>query len=239
MVLREEMIRRGPLRVLERSLGGGLAAGEIGVVTARKGVGKTAFLVGIGLDEALRGRKVLHVTLKRSVEQVTRYYDEIFAALARSRRLEDHAESRMAMERHRHIISYRDGDLSIGRIGESLDFLAEHAGFAPDVIILNGFPDFESGDPELPRIMLDLRELARARRLPLWINALRHREGQERDERDVPVSVARCDEAIAVILRLEPRADHVRLRIVKDRDAAELPDLRLELDPATLLLRWR
>ena len=38
-----------PIRILERCCRGGLRPGELGVVMARAGVGKTAFLVQIGL----------------------------------------------------------------------------------------------------------------------------------------------------------------------------------------------
>jgi len=44
---------------------------------------------------------------------------------------------------------------------------------------------------------------------------------------------------ISVIIGLEPQDDHVRVRLLKDHDRTEIPDLNMELDPKTLLLRWR
>ena len=46
---------RSPLRLLEKGLHGGLGRGNLGVVLAGHGVGKTSFLVCVGLDELLRG----------------------------------------------------------------------------------------------------------------------------------------------------------------------------------------
>ena len=60
---RKELNERSPLRVLEKSIHGGLGRGNVGVIVARKGVGKTAFLVGVALDDLMRDRKVLHVSL--------------------------------------------------------------------------------------------------------------------------------------------------------------------------------
>ena len=40
-MLKEDLIEKSPMRKLEKALGGGLAAGEVGVVTSKKGVGKT------------------------------------------------------------------------------------------------------------------------------------------------------------------------------------------------------
>ena len=44
---------RSPLRLLEKGLHGGLGKGNLGLVLAGHGVGKTACLVGIALDVAL------------------------------------------------------------------------------------------------------------------------------------------------------------------------------------------
>ena len=78
----KDLSERSPLRVLDQSIHGGLGRGNIGVVVARHGVGKTAFLVGVALDELMRGRNVLHVSLDQTAERVRAYYDEIFAAVS-------------------------------------------------------------------------------------------------------------------------------------------------------------
>jgi hypothetical protein len=51
--------------------------------------------------------------------------------------------------------------------------------------------------------------------------------------------VARFDDLISVMLFLDPRSERIRLRILHDRGRQDLADLQLELDPATMLLRWR
>ena len=44
-MVKQELIERSPVRFLEKSANGGLAAGEIGVLTSKKRVGKN-FCVG-------------------------------------------------------------------------------------------------------------------------------------------------------------------------------------------------
>ena len=119
-----EINQRSPLRALETSLGGGLGDGDIGVVVARTGIGKTAFLVGIALDKLLRGRRVLHVSMGHSVEKVCAYYDEIFADLAHDQELSDVWQVRLEMERNRNIHVYSDGNMSADRLRQCLDALA-------------------------------------------------------------------------------------------------------------------
>lgn len=235
MVYGKELNKRSPLRVFERSIHGGLGKGNIGVVTSRKGVGKTAVLIGVALDDLLQDRKVLHVTVGGSVEKLSNFYEEIFRDLAASSKIEDMAETRLTMVKNRHILSYRDADFSVKRIRKSMDFLAEHAAFQPSALIIDGWPDFGTVANE---DLSELKSLAGDMQVEIWITALRHREGQERDQRDVPVEVSRHDQHISVIVRLEPESDHVKLRIVKDHENDNLTDLHMELDPKTLLLKW-
>ena len=94
---RKFLSARSPLRLLERGLHGGLGKGNIGLVLAGPGVGKTSFLVGVALDDLLRGEHVLHVSLDQSVSHTRAYYDTVFDELASSTHLEDevrvHAET--------------------------------------------------------------------------------------------------------------------------------------------------
>ena len=75
---------RSPLRLLEKGLHGGLGTGNLGVVLAGHGVGKTAFLVAVAIDELLRGGRVLHVCLDHTVAHVRAHYDTVFEDLASS-----------------------------------------------------------------------------------------------------------------------------------------------------------
>ncbi len=84
MSLIREIYDRSPLRVLDRSIHGGLGRGNIGVVCAGHGAGKTAFLVSVALDHLMSGDQVLHVAVDQPVDRIRNYYDEIFAEMARA-----------------------------------------------------------------------------------------------------------------------------------------------------------
>src|SRR4051794_34561518 len=138
----KELNERNPWRLFEDSIHGGLGAGNIGVVVARHGIGKTAFLVGIALDDAMRGRKALHVALDKTVDHVREFYDEIFMDLAHSAHLEDLASERLEMERNRMIHTYVGNTFNVDKLRQSITFLREVAHFEPACLILQGF-DFE------------------------------------------------------------------------------------------------
>ncbi len=232
----KDVLERSPVRVFERAIEGGLGRGRLGVVLSRHGVGKTAFLTGLALDALLRGRKVLHISTQESVERLRRFYDQLFQALAEQLQLADRAVRQLEMERNRHILVYNRKLFSLEKLEQSVGFLRQAAHFEPSLVIMDGTPRFEQTEEWE---MEGVARLARAWDAEIWTSSLTHREGQECDARGVPLTVARFDAWLAVIVLLESRGERVRVRILKDHDRAEVADLRLELDPATMLLRWQ
>jgi hypothetical protein len=227
---------RSPLRILERALGGGLGRGNIGVVLSRHGVGKTGFLIGIALDALLQGRKVLHISTKESVEHTRDFYDLLFRNLTTDLQLDNLAQRHLEMERNRHILVYNRKLFSLAKLEQSVSFLREAAGFVPSVVIMDGTPRFEKTEEWE---MEGVARLASEWDAEIWTATNLHREGQELTAKGIPVTVAQFDRWLSVILLLEPTAERVRVRILKDRDRDDIADLRSILDPVTRLLRWQ
>jgi len=227
----KELSERNPLRLFEHSIHGGVGPGNIGVVVARHGIGKTAFLVGIALDDAIRGRKVLHVSLDKTVDHMREFYDEIFMDLAHSAGLEDLATARLEMERHRMIHTYAGGTFTADKLRHSVQFLKEVAHFDPACLILQGFA---FGKATLADIEA-LRQLAAEFKVELWMSALTHR-GVASDDRGIPEPLAKLAPAIAVIVQMADDDGIVKLSLLKDHDNANVAKLTLALDPSTMLL---
>src|SRR5512133_3870711 len=108
-MIRQEAILQSPLRVLDRTIRGGLGKGHLGVIVAPAGVGKSACLVQLGLDALLRGRSVLHVAVGQSVEHVSARYDALFAELVARVDLADRRGVRESVARRRLIWSLDAG----------------------------------------------------------------------------------------------------------------------------------
>jgi len=228
---RKELNERNPLRLFEHSINGGLGPGNIGVVVARHGIGKTAFLVGIALDDAMRGRKAMHVSLDKTVDHLREFYDEIFMDLAHSAHLEDIPAERLEMERNRIIHTYAGKSFTIHKLRHSINFLREYAHFDPACLILEGF-DFERAT------VTDLdafRELAREYNVEMWMSAVTHR-GVPSDEHGVPEPIAKLASSIAVIVQMTDHSDGVHVSLLKDHDNPNVAKLMLALDPETMLL---
>src|SRR5262245_288623 len=227
----KELNERNPLRLFEHSIHGGLGRGNMGVVVARHGIGKTAFLVGIALDDAMRGRKVLHVSLDKTVDHLREFYDEIFMDLAHSAQLEDLPAERLEMERNRIIHTYAGKSFTIHKLRHSVNFLKEYAQFHPDCLILEGF-DFERGSLA---DMEAFRQLAADLNVEMWMSAITHR-GVPSNQDGIPEPLAKLASTIAVIVQMADNSDGVQLSLLKDHDNPNVAKLTLALDPSTMLL---
>ncbi len=97
-------LRRSPRTLLERDGHPGPGGGHLALVMARAGVGKTAFLVGIGIDALLSGQKVLHISLDCTVDKIRDWYDDLLREmLRREKKLEHRAALQLELERRRNI----------------------------------------------------------------------------------------------------------------------------------------
>ncbi len=228
----KEVNARSPLRVFEKSIHGGLGKGNLGVVTSRAGVGKTACLMGIALDDLMRERKVLHVSNKDSVDHVREFYEEIFQEIRRTSHLADAAATSLAVERCRIIHTYRGVEFTPERLTRDVEFYRTHAHFDPEVIVVDGvdLSDFEEAE------VATLRDTARNFNVELWLSALTHREDPITHPRGIPNPVARFESWFDVVVQLEPLDHAVQLRLLKDHENPNVEDLHLRLDPRSLLL---
>jgi len=226
-VYRKFLNVRSPLRLLEKGLHGGLGPGNLGVVLAGHGVGKTSFLVGVAMDELLREGRVLHVSLSHSVRHVRAHYDTVYEELAESTHLEDERLIHAEIDRHRSVRVYPPGSLSMKKLREAVEVEIETAG-KPSLIVLEGVELAEMSRDEAAA----LKELAVELGAEVWIEAA----SSEEHVGQIPPAVAVLDDLISVVLVLEPKAEVARLRALKDHENPDLTDLHVSLDPHTLLL---
>jgi len=213
--------------LLEKGLHGGLGPGNLGVVLAGHGVGKTSFLVGVAMDELLREGRVLHVSLSHSVRHVRAHYDTVYEELAESTHLEDERLIHAEIDRHRSVRVYPPGSLSMKKLREAVEVEIETAG-KPSLIVLEGVELAEMSRDEA----VALKELAVELGAEVWIEAA----SSEEHVGQIPPAVAALDDLISVVLVLEPKAEVARLRALKDHENPDLTDLHVSLDPHTLLL---
>ena len=233
---RKEINARSPMRILEASLHGGLGRGNLGVIMARAGVGKTTCLVQIALDDLMRRRRVLHIGLGvPAVDDVLRWYRALFDDIAAEFTLDDRDEATQIIADHRMIESHADALLTPALLRRQLGLYDKHLGFVPDAIIIDDF-DWSGKKDVTGTCLAGLKECAKRSNADLWMTAqIRRDETGLQPTRVSPPCEAYLD-LIDVALLLEPREDHVSLRLLKDHDDLDPQDTALSLAPNTMRL---
>lgn len=227
----KEFISVSPLRILDKSLHGGLGRGNLGVLMARAGVGKTACLIHIAFDKIFRREKLVHVSLQEGPEKVASYYQVIYSDLLKALGVRDDGEYRFLLERNRMILAYLNQSFDLERLSVSLRNLSERLEFRPDTLILDGLDVEQAGRP----MMEGLKKTAEEFRVEVWLSALCHRHISQLNERGIPYPCHGIDDLLSIIIQLQPDRSGLFLRLLKDHDRYDIPEGRIALDPNTFL----
>jgi len=170
-------------------LNGGLARGEIGVVTAPTGVGKSHFLVHVGAEALRVGKNVVHYTFELSEKAVGIRYDSNLCNIPSGdivdrkdeviKKYEDSKLGRLIIK------EYPTGSATITTIRNHIEKLLLKS-FVPSLIIID-YADimrssrrFDSLRHELKLIYEEIRNLAMDLSVPIWTASQSNREAADK-----------------------------------------------------------
>ena len=224
-------LRRSPRKLLERDGHPGPGPGRLALIMARVGIGKTAFLVDIGLDALLSGQKVLHISLAGTVDKIRTWYDDILIEMLRSQKqLEHRAEVQADIEPRRHIHTY-DYPFNATRLKDGLRLLKKSLDFEPQVIVLDDV-NAEKLDAET---VASLKSVAREAGAELWMACQTYRKADTLPGH-LPPPADQFEDQVDLAFQLQSHEDKVQLHLLKDHDKMLDEDLHIFLDPQTQLV---
>ena len=231
-MLKEDLIKKNPLRVLSPLALESLPDHRMGLVMARAGLGKTAILVQIAMDSLLRGKKVLHVSVGEGLEKAKAWYEDIFKYIAEGHQLENAAEIEDELMRGRMIMTFKEASLSRPKLEERLNDLIFQNIFRPDLVVVDGF-DFTKADYES---IVDLKEMMASLNVEVWFSALRHRDDERVSAAGVPAPCHEVDGLFDTVVIVKPEQEGILLNIIKDEYDGAAGKI-LNLDPSTMMLK--
>jgi replicative DNA helicase len=213
--------------------GGGLGRGEIGVVTANTGVGKSHWLVAMGCNAMRAGKNVLHYTFELTEHAVGLRYDSNLCDIP-SNEVQDNKEK--VLEKYNEldlgrliIKEYPTGSASSITIRNHVEKLMLK-GFTPSVIIIDyadimrSTKSYDSLRHELKLIYEELRNLAMDLNVPVWTASQANRESAQADivgleNMSEAYGKAMVADVVISISRkaMEKSTGHGRLFIAKNR----------------------
>ena len=166
-------------------LDGGLGRGEIGVVTANTGVGKSHWLVEMGAEALRRGKNVIHYTFELSETAVGIRYDSNLCGIPSTdirERKKEVIKKYQELELGSLIIKeFPTGSATVMTLRNHLEKLMLKS-FVPSLIIVD-YADImratrrlDSLRHELKLIYEELRNLAMELKLPIWTASQANRD---------------------------------------------------------------
>jgi predicted ATP-dependent serine protease len=231
-MVKSELIKQSPLRILDASTNGGVGKGNVGVLAARHGVGKTSALVHIATDKLLQGKNVIHVTFAARTVHIIEYYEEIFTEISKTKNLSGAMAVYNEIAPRRTVMNFDQRSSSTAHVIESLRARIESGGFPADLVVVDEF-DFSHAQPS---DLQQFRDFAKTEGLELWFSVSLDQEGDSAGNA-VPRVLERHLVSIDVLVNLRHHKDDgkVHLELVKDHGKAP-KDMHLVLDTKTLLI---
>ncbi len=211
---------------IERQSGEHQAQGVPAAVLARPGVGKTAFLIQLALDELLAGGEVLHVALGSNLSRVEARYDELLAERLPEIDSEKREQIQVETSRRRAIQALLDGNLSAERLSSILKSYQKHLGLNPGLVLVDG-----ADLSQLTNQFAVMAEAAGGYGARLWFSFSIHRDrsGAGADLGQIPKEIAAGLQPLILLL---PHGELIRARLLTA--GVEEKGEQLDLDPGTL-----
>ena len=230
-MLKEDLIKKNPLRVLNPLSVETLPDHRMGLVMARAGLGKTAILGQIAMDSMLRNQKVLHVSIGEGLEKAKAWYEDIYKYIAEGFQLDNAPEIESELMRNRMIMTFKEAAFSRPKLEERLNDLVYQNIFRPDIVVVDGY-DFAEADYDS---IMDLKEMMAAMNVQGWFSALRHRDDKRVSVAGVPAPCHEVDGLFDTVILLQPEKDSILLNIIKDEYDGAAGKI-LNLDPSTMMV---
>ena len=131
---KKELLASSPVRFFEQT-GAALDEGEIGLLTAKKGLGKTSILVQFGIDTLLKDKAIVHVSFNQKSENVITWYSSVLAEICKSHKV-DVDELSDELFRNRTILNFNQDTFTLPKVVNTLKALKDN-GIKLETIIVD------------------------------------------------------------------------------------------------------
>jgi len=215
------------------SIHGGLKSGELGVIAAPSGIGKTSVLVQIALDKLLQEKKVIHISFTKHTDYVLAWYKDIFDEFIRKKNLENERDVKNDIVRNRVLMKFNQEGSSLDQILKSIRALIKDGGFNAEALIVDGYVFSPAMGSDIAAIKAFAAEMG----VSIWCSCTVGGEEPYYDKRNIPLVLKNYADLFEVVIVLDPKPDHIALTVSRDRDTSNPENLAVRLDPKTLLIQ--
>ena len=132
---KKDLIAHSPVRYFDAT-NAGLKDGEMGLITAKKGLGKTSILVQFGIDSLLNDKALVHVSFDQQSSNVIAWYSSVLAEIAKKKslNLDDVNED---IVRNRTILNFNQETFTLPKVVNTLKAMKD-GGIKIATIVVDG-----------------------------------------------------------------------------------------------------
>ncbi len=132
---KKDLITHSPVRYFDVT-NAGLKDGEMGLITAKKGLGKTSILVQFGIDSLLNDKALIHVSFDQQSSNVIAWYSSVLAEIAKKKslNLDDVNED---IVRNRTILNFNQETFTLPKVVNTLKAMKD-GGIKISTIVVDG-----------------------------------------------------------------------------------------------------
>lgn len=224
-MVKQDLYEKSPIRLFDAATDGGLKAGELGLVTSKKGLGKTSVLVQFGMDTLLQDKQLIHVSFDIHSSNVISWYDTIFTEISKKKNVGNSEELKGDVVSKRTILNFSLDNFTLSKVVNTLNAL-KAGGIAVSGVVMDGidFSKVTEGD------INSVAQYASAEKVTIWMAATA--EGEKLSD-SVPDSLAKY---FAAVVHLNAKNDSVSLDVLKIHDKTNISSgLKLETKTALLV----
>lgn len=132
---KKELLAHSPVRYFDVTRAN-LKNGEMGLVTAKKGLGKTSVLVQFGIDSLLNDKGLIHVSFDQKSSNVIAWYSSVMAEIAKKKSF-NVDEINEEISRNRTILNFNQETFTLPKVVNTLKALKE-GGINIGAIVVDG-----------------------------------------------------------------------------------------------------
>ncbi len=221
---KQELYERSPIRLFDEASNGGLKAGELGLVTAKKGLGKTAVLIQFGMDVLLNGKQLVHVSFDQHSNDVISGYDTVYSEIAKKKSISNAQEVKDQIFRNRTILNFSQDNFNLEKVVNTLNAL-KAGGIEVAGVVIDGVDFSKVNESDIQSVS----SYAKATKTKIWICSTVEGDSFEDSAPDAIRSYFHA------VVHLASVGKDTIVQILKMGNSKDL-EAKLKLDSKTLLI---
>ena len=136
-MVKHDLINHSPVRLFEKISDGGLKSGQMGLITAKKGLGKTSVLVQFGLDALIQDKPLVHVSFDQHSSNVITWYENVLSEIGKKKNFGDTTELNESIVSNRIILNFNQENFTLPKVVRTIKALKE-GGTNISAIVVDG-----------------------------------------------------------------------------------------------------